>query len=123
MQFEPTRWYRVQPIAEALDVSVATIYRAVETGELPAARIGRGKGAIRVRGDAAASYVEACERAAATSPRQRKPQTSTFCVICGINLDASPVGRYPVGWTNAGAQVYACDLHREAVTTSTGGAA
>lgn len=120
MQFEPTRWYRVRPVAEALDVSVATIYRAVESGDLRAVRIGRGKGAVRIRGDAAAAYIAACERAAATAPRINLPQT--VCVICGLDLDDSPVGRYPVGRTQAGSQVYACGSHRES-TSSVGGVA
>lgn len=120
MQFEPTRWYKVRPIAEDLDVSVATIYRAVECGDLEAVRIGRGKGAIRVPGDAAAAYIDACKRAAATAPRTDLAQT--VCVICGLDLDSSPVGRYPVGRTQAGAQVYACESHRES-TSSVGGVA
>lgn len=121
MQFEPTRWYRVRPVAEALDVSVATIYRAVESGDLRAVRIGRGKGAVRIPGDAASAYIAACERAAPTAPRPHL--SGNGCVICGLDLDDSPVGRYPVGRTQAGAQVYACDSHREPAAASAGGAA
>lgn len=123
MQFEPTRWYRVRPVAEALDVSVATIYRAVESGDLRAVRIGQGKGAVRIPGDAAAAYIAACERAAATAPRHDIPRTPTACVICGLDLDHSPVGRYPVGRTQTGTQVYACESHRESAAQSGGGAA
>lgn len=122
MQFEPTRLYRVRSVAEALDVSVATIYRAVESGALRAERHGRGKGAVRIPGDAITAYRAACERAAATAPLTL-PQAETSCVICGLDLNATPVPRYPVGRTNTGVQVYACDSHRETAASAAGGAA
>ncbi len=65
MQAEGTRLYRVRAVAELLDVSVATVYRAVESGSLRALRVGTGKGAVRVPGSALTEYVQACERAAA----------------------------------------------------------
>lgn len=65
MQFESTRLYRVKAIAEALDVSVATIYRAVEAGELAAFKIGAGKGAIRIPGHAVPAYLDLCGKRAA----------------------------------------------------------
>jgi excisionase family DNA binding protein len=49
-----------------LDVSLATIYRAVESGALRAIRIGTGKGAVRIPGQAVEDYLAACELAAAT---------------------------------------------------------
>ena len=64
MQIEPTQIYRVRAVAETLDVSVATIYRAVESGALRAHRLGTGKGAVRIPGDALLDYIAACERAA-----------------------------------------------------------
>ena len=69
MQVERTRLYRVKKLAEALDVSAATIYRAVESGALRAVRLGTGKGAVRIPGDAVEEYLEACKIAAATRPR------------------------------------------------------
>jgi excisionase family DNA binding protein len=66
MQVESTRLYRVRAVAEALDVSLATIYRAVESGALRAIRIGTGKGAVRIPGQAVEDYLAACELAAAT---------------------------------------------------------
>lgn len=66
MQVERNRWYRVRAVAEGLDVSMATIYRAVETGALRAKRLGTGKGAVRIPGDALEEYLEACESAAVT---------------------------------------------------------
>lgn len=64
MQFEDNRMYRVKAVAEALDVSVATIYRAIESGKLDALKIGTGKGTIRITGKAANIYVNACSGAA-----------------------------------------------------------
>lgn len=66
MQFESTRSYRVREVATGLDVSVATIYRAVESGALRARRLGTGKGAVRIPGEAVEEYVAACEAAAVT---------------------------------------------------------
>lgn len=64
MQFEDNRMYRVKTVAEALDVSVATIYRAVEAGKLDALKLGTGKGTLRITGLAANAYVNACSEAA-----------------------------------------------------------
>jgi excisionase family DNA binding protein len=52
--------YRVKAVAGMLDVSQATIYRAVESGKLRAVRMGEGAGALRIPGDAIIAYVEAC---------------------------------------------------------------
>ncbi|MFD8497531.1 helix-turn-helix domain-containing protein [Amycolatopsis sp. NPDC059657] len=70
MQVESTRLYRVRTVADGFDVSVATIYRAVESGALRAIRLGAGKGTVRIPGDALKEYVEACELAAATRAGQ-----------------------------------------------------
>lgn len=64
MQVEGTRLYRVKAVAEMFDVSVATIYRAVESGALDALKVGSGKGAIRVPGHGITAYWEACSEAA-----------------------------------------------------------
>ncbi|PRW61680.1 DNA-binding protein [Actinopolyspora mortivallis] len=55
---------RVRAVAERLDVSVNTIYRAIESGELRALKIGAGKGTLRVPESALVDYERACERAA-----------------------------------------------------------
>jgi len=68
MQVERTRLYRVRAVADALDVSLATIYRAVESGALRAIRLGTGKGAVRIPGEAVEEYLTACQSAAATRP-------------------------------------------------------
>jgi excisionase family DNA binding protein len=59
--------YRVKAVAEMLDVSAATIYRAIETGALQALKIGTGKGALRVPADSIERYVRSCQDAAATA--------------------------------------------------------
>lgn len=64
MQFERNRMYRVKAVAEALDVSVATIYRAIEAGKLNAFKIGTGKGALRIPGEAVPAYLRECANAA-----------------------------------------------------------
>jgi excisionase family DNA binding protein len=64
MQFESTRMYRVREVAEHFDVSVTTIYRAIESGQLDALKLGTGKGTLRVSGAAVAAYEQACTQAA-----------------------------------------------------------
>ena len=64
MQVEGTRLYRVRDVAEHFDVSVATIYRAIESGQLAALKLGTGTGTFRVSGAAVAAYAEACVQAA-----------------------------------------------------------
>lgn len=64
MQFEGTRMYRVKAVAEMLDVSVNTIYRAIESGQLDAIKLGTGKGTLRISGSALNAYFEECAQAA-----------------------------------------------------------
>ena len=64
MQVEGTRPYRVREVAEHFDVSTATIYRAIESGQLAALKLGTGKGTLRVLGAAVLAYEKACLRAA-----------------------------------------------------------
>lgn len=112
MQIEDTRLYRVKAVAEALDVSAATIYRAVESGALRASRLGTGKGAVRISGDAIKEYMAACEQAAMTSPQPiRAALRGQACVICGANLRTTG-GAYVVGRSNDGSDVYACATHQ-----------
>jgi excisionase family DNA binding protein len=60
MEVEATRLYRVSAVAEMFDVSRATIYRAIEAGALRALKLGVGRGAVRVPGDAITAYRDAC---------------------------------------------------------------
>ena len=78
MQVEGTRMYRVRDVAEGLDVSVATIYRAIESGVLPALKVGTGKGALRIPGVAVQAYMRACSQAARQAP-VLQPETAEAC--------------------------------------------
>ena len=60
MQNEITRMFRVKAVAEMYDVSVSTIYRAIESGQLDAYRIGSGSGAIRIPEWALSAFEESC---------------------------------------------------------------
>ncbi|MGH3494433.1 MAG: helix-turn-helix domain-containing protein [Sciscionella sp.] len=64
MQVDGTRLYRVRDVAEHFEVSVATIYRAVESGQLSALKLGTGTGALRVTGAAVLAYEKTCTLAA-----------------------------------------------------------
>ncbi|OLT21695.1 hypothetical protein BJF78_34115 [Pseudonocardia sp. CNS-139] len=57
MQVDRTRVYKVSAVAELLDLSKSTIYRAIESGELSAMRIGA---TVRIPGQALASWLEHC---------------------------------------------------------------
>jgi hypothetical protein len=64
MQIENTRWYRVRDVAGHCAVSVATIDRAIESGQLTAVTFGRGTGAFWVSGAAVLADEQACAQAA-----------------------------------------------------------
>jgi len=68
MRLEPTQSYRVREVAEHFGVSATTIYRAIESGQLAALRLGSRAGALRVTGTAVLAYAEACEQAAYGRP-------------------------------------------------------
>jgi excisionase family DNA binding protein len=56
--------YRVKDVARHFDVSVSTIYRAIESGQLDALKLGRGQGTVRVPGSAVLAYAESCGQTA-----------------------------------------------------------
>ena len=60
MQVERTRMYRVKEVAQYFQVSAATIYRAIESGQLTALRLGTDKGTYRVTGEAVMIYARIC---------------------------------------------------------------
>jgi|GEM_PF-6035782 excisionase family DNA binding protein len=64
MQVEDSRTYRVRDVAGHFDVSVSTIYRAIESGQLDALKLGTAKGTLRVPGSSVLAYAEACGQAA-----------------------------------------------------------
>ena len=70
MQVERTRMYRVKEVAEHFEVSVATIYRAIESGQLAAVRLGSKRG-LRVPGTAVLAFAEACTSAPAAEALAR----------------------------------------------------
>ena len=61
MQIDRTRMYRVKAVAAMADVSVSTVYRAIDNGALDALRIGT---AVRVPGAALVTWIKKCEEAA-----------------------------------------------------------
>lgn len=64
MQVESTRMYRVRDVAARFDVSVSTVYRAIESGQLDALKLGAGRGALRIPDYALNAYEEACGQGA-----------------------------------------------------------
>ena len=78
MQVERTRMYRVRDVAGLFEVSVATVYRAIEAGQLAALKLGTGKGTLRVSGAAVLAYAEACTQ----------PAGAAVGTTAGANADA-----------------------------------
>ena len=64
---EDRKPYRVAQIAALLDVNQATVYRAIEAGELKALRLGTGRGTIRVMPEALDEYMALSQHRAATA--------------------------------------------------------
>ena len=61
---------KVADIAKRLNCAPSTVYELVESGQLPAYRIGLRRGGIRVTEEQLQEYLQACEsRAAAAQPR------------------------------------------------------
>jgi len=52
-------------VAGHFEVSVATIYRAIESGQLGALKLGIGRGTLRVTGAAVLAFTTACSPAPA----------------------------------------------------------
>jgi excisionase family DNA binding protein len=77
MRVEPTRLYRVREVAEHFGVSAATVYRAIESGQLGALRLGSGVGTLRVTGTAVLAYEAAC---ATATPSQTQDDHTTVVV-------------------------------------------
>ena len=66
MHVDSTRLYRVKNVADLVDVSLSTVYRAIESGQLDALRIGT---AVRVPGTALARWLDACGHTDAVAGR------------------------------------------------------
>lgn len=93
--------FRVRALAEMWQVSPATVYRLVESGQLPALRFGKGKGALRVTGEAVNTYLTQ----AGTATTQAG---ALACVACGTELVMGKVAHALVGTSPTGASVFAC---------------
>jgi excisionase family DNA binding protein len=83
MHEQGTRLYRVRAVAEMFDVSVSTIYRAIESGALVALKLGSSKGTLRVPASALPAFEQACSEAAAGS-RESGPTRSAAAKSEGV---------------------------------------
>jgi excisionase family DNA binding protein len=86
MQVEHTRMYRVRDVAKHFDVSVATIYRAIESGQLAALKLGTGQGTLRITGAAVTAYAKACKHGA------NDPPVTGTASATGQDLGVKPAG-------------------------------
>jgi hypothetical protein len=97
-------------------VSVATIYRAIESGQLDALRLGT---AVQVPGWAVLAYTEACGQAYVAETAARvshwgltsEQADGLACVVCGADFLIAGAPRRPVGHSWNGSQVFACTDH------------
>lgn len=100
MHGQRTRLYRVKTVAEMYDVSVATIYRAIETGQLRALKLGKGRGTLRIPESALDSYTASCGGAPACEGRSTGPRAEPeaphragpvvmTCTECGETFEPS----------------------------------
>ena len=62
MQVESTQLFKVKDVAGMFSVSRATVYRLVESGDLPALRFGAGRGSLRVTGETINASWEAARK-------------------------------------------------------------
>ena len=57
----PGAYLRVPQVAAQLNVHRSTVYRAIESGDLTAVRLGQGRGGLRVSQEALAAYLAGAE--------------------------------------------------------------
>lgn len=137
MQDKVTRMHRVKAVAEAFDVSVHTIYRAIRSGELDALKVG---GSIRIPDEALTAYREACAEAAHQEfvigdgdpstvdgagrggdvtvayswehgPLNREQARGDACVLCGVLFATTGISHTERGTSSTGDTVWACRSH------------
>jgi excisionase family DNA binding protein len=127
MQEQVTRFHRVKAVAERYDVSPATIYRAIQAGELDALKIG---GALRIpdyaltafeSAAAEAAYADAQAGSVATDdepvmvdgygPLNEAQADGRACAVCRADFLATGVSAFPVGRSHTGSQIFACTTH------------
>ncbi len=57
----------VKEVARRLRVSASLVYQLIDSGKLGCHRIGNGRGAIRIRPEDLANYLQGCRKEASTS--------------------------------------------------------
>ncbi|MGH3924751.1 MAG: helix-turn-helix domain-containing protein, partial [Pseudonocardiaceae bacterium] len=114
MQVEATGVYRVEDVAEHFAVSASTIYRAIQSGQLDALKLGTGRGTWRVSGAAVLAYATLCVQAASTAAvadgmgLSAAQADGLACVVCSADFLAGGASHVPVGRSASGSQVFAC---------------
>lgn len=65
---------KVKEVAEALRVSASLVYSLIESGRLPACRVGRGRGSVRILVEDLTNYIESSrvQVGEASRPRPRR---------------------------------------------------
>jgi excisionase family DNA binding protein len=64
----------VRDVAKKLEISVALVYKLVESGKLPCTRHGLGRGVIRVSDAQLADYLATAAQAPPPPPTSRDPR-------------------------------------------------
>jgi excisionase family DNA binding protein len=107
LQVPNDQLFKVKSVAGMFTVSPATVYRLVESGELPALRFGTGKGALRIEGSAINAYLKARRVSGLTSAQA----CGVACVVCQADfVPADAPASMPVG-AGARTQLFACAEH------------
>lgn len=120
MQGQGTRMLRVKDVAARYDVSKATIYRAIESGQLDALKLGTGKGTLRIPEYALRAYEEDCGQAVyescvlgGASAAVEDGELSSAqaqgraCVVCETDFLASGISHVPVA-SGSGSALFVC---------------
>lgn len=77
---------KVSEVAQQLNVGKATVYDLVDSGKLPALRVGQGRGTIRISQADLAHYQQAANRTARSADRVTMAELRNL---------ASPLGKPP----------------------------
>jgi excisionase family DNA binding protein len=78
-----SRMYRVKAVAQMLDVSVSTVYRLAQSGQLQAVRVGPRKGALRIPEDSLNAYLASVGVTPISAASGREGLMSTADAGCG----------------------------------------
>ncbi|MQA26035.1 MAG: helix-turn-helix domain-containing protein [Micromonosporaceae bacterium] len=135
MQRKHSRLFKVRAVAEIYDVSRATIYRAVESGKLPALKLGKGRGTIRIPESALASFTAACaagevdidgittESQAPASEQERLSPVVFTCTECDSTFEpaAEDLATGRTGCPECGGWTFWAELREPARRSRNGG--